>query len=132
MTLHDGDVAVLAQQAAGLLPVPAEARIVPHTSNDPYRWDPGTASWRVRFEFAPGGALDIGIEATMSPVDALWRLIDQLSEYGSEQSGLWGQAIPACPGHPHPAQVTVDGNEVGLTCPELGVVVARIRPDLPG
>jgi hypothetical protein len=52
VTLSDGDVAALADQAADRLAGRVEVRIQPDSGDDPYRW--GTHSWLVHFAVGPG------------------------------------------------------------------------------
>ncbi|HET6877256.1 MAG TPA: hypothetical protein VFH38_06990 [Jatrophihabitans sp.] len=129
MSLSDGDVAVLARQAVDLLSAEAAIDIEPVAGDDPYRWGP--SAWLVwplvdgRREFA------VRIDSGQAAAEALAQLIDRLGEYVSEAPGFWGQAFPVCPGHPHPAEVAVDGVDVVLRCPDTGREVRRIAPDLP-
>jgi hypothetical protein len=52
VTLHDGDVAALAERAVALAGAAAEVRIEPDPGNDPYRW--GRHFWLVHFRSADG------------------------------------------------------------------------------
>jgi hypothetical protein len=124
VTLTDGDVAALARQAVDLFDPELAIRIDPGDPVDPYRW--GRTSWLV-----DAGVVGVEVTTQDSPADALARLLDQLSEHGSEGERFWGRAFPTCPGHPHPARVEVDGSDVVFRCPDTGDTVARIRPDLP-
>ena len=125
MSLTDGDVALLARQAVDLLDPESAVHIDPADPVDPYRL--GSQSWLVRTPVA-----GVYVSAADSAAEVLARLIDQMSEYGSESAPFWGRAFPACPGHRHPAQVAVDGAEVVLRCPQSVHEVARIRPAVPG
>jgi hypothetical protein len=124
VTLTDGDVAVLARQAVDLFDPTLAVNIVPSDPVDPYRW--GQRSWLV---VAGPGSVEIG--EGEDGAEVLARILDQLSEYGSEDERHWGRAFPACPGHPHPARIEVDGPDVVLRCPDTEDAVGRIRPDAP-
>jgi hypothetical protein len=124
VTLTDGDVAALARQAVDLLDPDIEIRIDPKDPVDPYRF--GAQSWLIHTF-----GVDVYASAADSYAETLARIIDQLSEYGSESERFWGRAIPPCPGHSHPARVTVEEPVVVLRCPDTGDVVARIRPEVP-
>jgi len=126
MSLTSGEVAALAGQATGFVPATTDVHIAPHTDDDPYRW--GSASWQVRFVPEGGGSVSLVVSADGSAAEALARMLDQLSEYGPEQGALWGQAIPACPGHRHAARVEVDGGEVVLVCPDTQEPMLRVQP----
>ena len=124
MSLTDGDVALLARQAADLLDPASDVRIEPADPVDPYRF--GSQSWVVRTPVA-----NVGASAEDSAAELLARLVDQMSAYGDEAAPFYGRAFPACPGHRHPARAVVDGSEVVLRCPETDHEVARIRPAVP-
>jgi hypothetical protein len=121
MTLTAGDVAALARQAVDLFDPDLEIRIDPEDPVDPYRF--GAHSWLIRT-----AAVDVYVTAADSYAETLARIIDQLSEHGSENELFWGRAFPPCPGHPHPAQVVVEEPDVVLRCPDTDDEVGRIRP----
>jgi hypothetical protein len=124
VTLTDGDVVALARQAVDLFDPELAINIDPADPVDPYRW--GKNSWRI-----VAGAIAVDVGGSDSPAETLARLLDQFSEYGSEDERFWGRAFPRCPGHQHPARVTVEEPDVVLRCPDTDEVVGRIRPDLP-
>jgi hypothetical protein len=43
-----------------------------------------------------------------------------------EQYATWGEARPACPGHPHPTEPTVIADEAWWICPRDGRRIKRI------
>jgi hypothetical protein len=69
--------------------------------------------------------------ATFSALDdhggwLLRAVADWLQDYLSETRAGWGQARPACPGHPHPASaVLVDGTPLWC-CPNDGRALGLI------
>jgi hypothetical protein len=135
MTLHDGDVAVLAEQVADLIGSQLESwvtvRIVPSAGDDPYRW--GARSWTVYFDVSPvhGDTIGIWVRADDSPTRALQRLVDGLAELG-ETPTFSGASFPYCvAGHRHASSVELDGLAVVLRCPETNEEVARLRPEVP-
>jgi hypothetical protein len=127
VTLTDGDVAALAGQAADLVEASLEVRIAPDAGDDPYRW--GAHSWTVHFDSDGRDGVAVWLSAAESPVAALARLIGALDGL-SETRRFWGRALPACPGHPHPARVDVESGAVVLRCPVSGQTVRRVRPAL--
>lgn len=136
VSLTDGEVAVLADQVAGLIRTQlpgseVSARFAPTDADDPYRW-PSTRSWAVYFDVGPqrGDTIAIGVSGAESATTALFRLVDGLDEL-SETATHWGVAFPAClPGHRHPARVDAVQQDVLLRCPKTGEVVQRLRPEL--
>jgi hypothetical protein len=124
VTLTDGDVAVLARQAVDLFDPEIAINIDPADPVDPYRF--GTNSWRV-----VAGWVSVHVSSADRAADVVAQILDQLSEYGSETERFWGRAFPPCPGHPHPADITIEEPDVVLRCPDTGDEVARIRPGLP-
>jgi hypothetical protein len=128
VSLSDGDVAVLARQAVDLLAPDLEIEIAPDADDDPYRRGP--TSWVVWPKIDGHRSFGIWVESTSTPVEALTRLIDGLSD-ASETTRFSGGGFPACPGHRHGATVGHEAESVTLTCPETLEVVARIRPELP-
>jgi hypothetical protein len=126
MTLHDGDVAALARQAVELLAPDIDIAIDPEAGADPYRF--GAPSWEIWPLVDGRRSFGVHVLATDAPAPVLARLVDAMSENVSETSRYWGVAFPACPGHPHPADVEVDGAEVTLTCPGTGAEIARLQP----
>jgi hypothetical protein len=72
VTLSDADVAALAREAVDKRDPHLDIRISPADPVDPYRW--GAAAWTV----TAGGATSY-ITATMSPSEALARLISDLT-----------------------------------------------------
>jgi hypothetical protein len=124
VTLSDGDVAALARQAVDLLDPESAINIEPADPVDPYRL--GAQSWLVRTSL-----VDVYINSADTAASTLARIIDQMSEYGSETEKFWGRAFPRCPGHRHPATVVVEEPFVVFRCPDTGDEVARIRPLVP-
>lgn len=129
-SLHDSVVASLARQAVELLAGGIRIDVEPEAIQNSYGF--GVRRWVVWPLI--DGARDFGIslESALSPVQALARLVDTLSEYSSETTRWWGVAFPACPGHAHPARTSVDDRTrpaaVVLTCPDSGVEVRRVTP----
>lgn len=129
MTLSDPEVAVLARQAVDLLDPGLAIDIEPRGGTDPYRFGP--AAWTVWPLIDGHRAFGMGIDARMTPAEALARMIDVLSEYSSESSRFWSAAFPGClPGHRHPSDVDAEADEVVLRCPATREVIDRIRPAL--
>jgi hypothetical protein len=129
MSLSDPEVAVLARQAVDLLDPDVAVDIEPRGQNDPYGFGP--AAWTAWPLIDGHRSFGLGVDARMTPAEALARMIDVLSEYSSESSRFWGTAFPGClPGHVHPSDVDADGDEVVLRCPATHEVVDRIRPAL--
>lgn len=126
--LTDPAVAVLARQAVDLLDPDIDVRIEPEPGADPYRW--GAPAWLVwPLIDGPTASFGIWLPADLSPVEALARLLDGLSNDVSETARFWGQPFPTCPGHEHPASVAAAGDAaVVLRCPASGDVVGRIEP----
>ena len=74
MSLNDGDIAALAEQAAVLAPVPVRARVEPDSSDDPYRW--GRHYWLVHFVTEDGRTAVVRVGADESEQNAASRLAD--------------------------------------------------------
>jgi hypothetical protein len=74
VTLSDGDVAVLAEQAAESIGGWVNVRIEPDSGDDPYRW--GERFWIVHFETAPGNgpSVTVRLAADDSEANAAARL----------------------------------------------------------
>jgi hypothetical protein len=53
-------------------------------------------------------------------------LADRLQDHFSETRGAWGEARPACPGHPHPLHAVEVADEAWWTCPLDGRRIARV------
>jgi hypothetical protein len=128
VSLSDGDLAVLARQAVDLVSADIEIEIAPDAVDDPYRRGP--ASWVVWPRIGGHRSFGVYVESNSTPVQALARLIDALSD-ASETERFCGRPFPACPDHEHAAIVGVHGEVVVLTCPDTGTVVRRIPPELP-
>jgi hypothetical protein len=130
VSLTDGELAVLAEQAASLVPPPVSVRIAPAPGDDPYRW--GQRFWTVVFDVDEEGreGTSVTVPADDSPVAALERLVDGLGDL-SETRRFWGQPFPRCrPGHRHPAVVAASSEtDVVWSCPESGEEVLRLRPE---
>jgi len=47
-------------------------------------------------------------------------------------TGAWGEALPRCPGHPHPMAARVLDEAAWWVCPATGDSVARVGELLPG
>jgi hypothetical protein len=125
VSLTDGDVAVLARQAADLVDPEWDVNIAPSDQADPYRW--GSRSWLVHLD----DAASVYLYEADEPAEALARLLDTLSNDVSETEQFWGVPFPACPGHRHPALIRVVGGEVVLHCPDTDNAVRRITPAVP-
>ena len=126
VSLTDGDVAALARQAVDLLDPEIDITITPQDRADPYRW--GQHAWVI--SLGDGGAFYV--EADWTPTKALSRLLDALAHDIAETPRFRGLAFPQClPGHVHPAQIEVEGNDVVLTCPQTGKAVTRLVPEVP-
>lgn len=127
--LTDPQVAVLARQAVDLLDPQVAIEIEPRDGDDPYRF--GAGAW-VAWPLLDGHrAFGMGVDAGMTPAEALARMVDILSEYSSESSRFWSAAFPGClSGHRHPSGVEAAEDEVVLRCPATHEVVDRIRPAL--
>ncbi len=69
--------------------------------------------------FAPHGD-ETGVQLLVSLADYLQE------QFFPETRGAWGQARPACPGHPHPAQADEIDGEAWWICPVDGRRIARI------
>jgi hypothetical protein len=129
MSLTDPEVAVLARQAVDLLDPGVALDIEPRDQNDPYGF--GLDAWTAWPLIDGHRAFGMGVDSSMTPAEALARMIDVLSEYSSESSRFWGAAFPGClPGHAHPSAVDAEADEVVLRCPSTHAVVERIRPAL--
>jgi hypothetical protein len=134
MSVTDGVVAVLADQAADLIRarVPGaqvSVRLAPAAADDPYRWA-DAQSFTVYFDFGParGDSVVVWLPRDDQPVSALARLIDGLHEL-AETEAHWGTAFPVCvPGHRHPANIDHDSDAVVVRCPQTGQIVDTIRP----
>jgi hypothetical protein len=134
MSLSDGEVAVLADQAADLIRAQlpgaeVSVRVAPAAADDPYRWA-DTESWTVYFDVGParGDTVAVWLPRGEEAPAALLRLVDGLRELG-ETDRYRGVAFPVClPGHRHPSRAEVDGAHVVLRCPETGELVERIQP----
>ncbi|MEO9138731.1 MAG: hypothetical protein ABI345_06645 [Jatrophihabitans sp.] len=130
--LEDGDVAILAGQAVDLLAEDIDVRVDPVTSADPYRWGGSQAGEWVVWPLVDGHrSFGIDVTADLTPPQALAHLLEGLSNDASETRRFWGVAFPACPGHPHQAEIAEEADEVVLRCPKSGKEIRRIRPALP-
>jgi len=127
MSLTDGHVAALADQAAAAVEPSLTVHIEPDAGDDPYRW--GAHSWTVTFRSEDGEGVAVRLTADEEPLPALRKLLEAVSELGATQPSS-GRALPACPGHDHRADVEIEEDEVVLRCPETGDVIGRIRPEL--
>ena len=59
--------------------------------------------------------------------DALVAIADLLqNDVNFWLPGAWGEALPACPGHPHPMNALVLDGEAWWVCPHSGERLARI------
>jgi hypothetical protein len=130
--LTDGQIAVLAEQAASYVPGKVAVRIAPAASDDPYRWEKASWTWTVFFDLGERERVPVRVDSRGTPAGALAQMLGQLSQAGSQTRALRGQPVPACPGHTHPALVEEDDEVVTLRCPQTREVVQQIRPDLPG
>jgi hypothetical protein len=131
MSLTDGDVALLAEQAATLVPTQVDVRVAPAAADDPYRW--GAQSWTVYFGVGPDrdDSIAVWVPADDSPTWALHRLVDGLGQL-SETGKYRAVAFPPCrPDHRHPARLHVEDLDVVLRCPDTAQVVARLSPNRP-
>jgi hypothetical protein len=134
MSLSDGEVAVLADQAADLIRrqltrAEVSVRIAPAAADDPYRWA-DTGSWTVHFDVGPArdDTISVWVPGGDEVKAALLRLVAGLGEL-SETQRYRGVAFPVCvAGHRHPSRAEADGEDVVLRCPETDEVVERIRP----
>jgi hypothetical protein len=127
MTLTTGDIAALARQAVDLVSPDIDLVIEPATTDDPYRF--GSGSWVVCPLVDGERDFEIWVGGDLNSSGVLSRVLDGLSERVSETKRFWGEAFPACPGHPHPALVGEDDGTVVLRCPKSREVVGRIEPD---
>jgi hypothetical protein len=79
-------------------------------------------------ERGEGGSFGLGIprgETARSVLRAEWA--DRLQEqFFPETQGAWGEARPACPGHPHPARAIERAGEACWVCPADGKWIAEI------
>ena len=83
MSLTDGHLAALADQAAASIEPDVTVQIVPDAGDDPYRW--GEHSWTVRFRSDDGEEVAIGVSADEDPDSALRRLVAGLGELSRTQ-----------------------------------------------
>lgn len=120
MTLTDGDVAALARQAAALVGPDVVATVSATARTDGL----SGRAWEVDLL----GLVALEVLEDTPGAEVLARLVDQVTEYGTEQPRLWGQAFPPCPGHRHPAGVDVAGSDVVMRCPATGAEVGRVTP----
>lgn len=129
MSLSDPEVAALARQAVDLLDPEVEIRIEPEAAHDPYGF--GSQAWLVSplLDGLANPGFGIYVYGNMTPVQALARLIDGLGN-ASESDRFWGEPFPPCPGHPHAAAVSEEGEDVVLRCPDTREVIDRIQPAL--
>jgi hypothetical protein len=124
VTLSDGDVAALARQAVDLVDPAVAIRIEPASGDDPYRR--GRGRWTVWPLVDGHRSFGVSVDSSSAPADALARLVTALGEHSGALGGPAG--FPPCPGHTHPAAVSVAGGDMVLTCPETGAEVGRLRP----
>lgn len=128
MTLTDGDVALLAGQAMGLLDADVATTIEPSDPLDPYRRL--STAWTVWPMFDRHRTLGIRVIAAWSPAEALARLLVALSQHVSETTNFWAHTFPICPGHEHAATITPSGPDVLFTCQVTGKEVGRVHPEV--
>jgi hypothetical protein len=83
MDLNDGDVAALAEQAAGRVSGPIEVRIEPDAGDDPYRW--GQHFWLVQFRTGEGRTATARIAAEDTPDGAAARLAQAVRGLAPDQ-----------------------------------------------
>jgi hypothetical protein len=72
-----------------------------------------------------------GVGVTPWRDEPVTRLVVGLADWLQEQffpesRGAWGEARPACPGHPHPAQADELSGEAWWICPADGRRIGRI------
>ena len=73
------------------------------------------------------GASGTAFEPEASPAERLVRLADWLQDQViSESDAAWAEAIPPCPGHPHPATPELVDDEAWWVCPSGDGRIARI------
>lgn len=128
MPLSDGDVAILAGQAVGLLDADVTTTIEPADPVDPYQRR--TNAWTVWPRFEPHKTLGIRVRASWTPADALARMITALSQYVGQTSTFWAHTFPICPGHEHASEIAVEDGDVVFTCPVTHGEVGRVHPDV--
>lgn len=126
MPLSDGDVAILAGQAVGLLDADVPTTIEPADPVDPYLRR--TRAWTVWPRFEPHKTLGIRVQASWTPADALARLLTELANYVGTSRTFWAHTFPICPGHEHASDIGVRGADVVFTCPVTHAEVGRVRP----
>jgi hypothetical protein len=64
------------------------------------------------------------------PWDVFERVFDQLQDFVPDHQVTWGQARPACPGHPHPMILLRTDEILAMACPrepQVPVVVLDRR-----
>jgi hypothetical protein len=93
------------------------------------QWD-GEACWVVHLrELSETGRISFIVTPEERGAALLERFADYLQEqFFPETRGGWGQARPACPGHPHPATPSWDEqtDTAWWQCPSTGRDIARI------
>lgn len=74
------------------------------------------------------GAAGLGLPDRSAPrAEMLVSWADWLQEqFFPETQGAWGEARPACPGHPHPASAVELVSEAWWVCPMDGRRIGRI------
>jgi hypothetical protein len=127
MSLSDGDVAVLASQAVGLLDADVRTVIEPSDPIDPYRRR--SSAWTVWPMLDKHRTLIIRVQASWTPVQALAELLTALSDHIGTTKTFWAHTFPICPGHEHASEIAVDGTDVVFTCPVTKAEVGRVHPE---
>ena len=126
VTLTDGDVAVLAGQAVGLLDADVRTVIEPADPVDPYRRR--STAWTVWPMLDRHRTVGVRVESSWTAADALARILDALSRHVADTRTFWAHTFPICPGHEHASDISVRDGEVVLSCPVTGVESERLRP----
>jgi hypothetical protein len=92
-----------------------------------YRDEPGPPGFGViGFDEPDGSLFGFGVSRSDSRADLLVSLADGVQEHLPEARAHWGQALPPCPGHPHPMQPIIADAAAWWSCPLNGSRIARI------
>jgi hypothetical protein len=89
--------------------------------------DKGWAALIVEERGAQRSWSSCAIPTGMRGAELLVEIADGLQEQVfPEQYATWGEARPACPGHPHPAEARLVADEAWWICPRDGRHIKRI------
>lgn len=66
------------------------------------------------------------VDCAASEAEQVYIVAEGVQADLSETGLAWGQARPACPGHPHPAIPRIDGSDAVWVCPRDGRRLALV------